>query len=227
MKYTIKLLVMLTVVTSISCNSYDTDPDPKSLISGPPNTYIIHRLLLSFQDTSGNDLVENISCDLLQFIREDGASSVNLRPTLYSLEYVYENINQDPWKQKIPAVIYDPIYPKISLHNGKWLNEEYPEVNSDYYYLDFYGSSLNSYYHYVWRDRNIKVPFAKKIIIKLKYPDLFGDDAIREIVTFWKPCGSSPVTYATCYRIEFNGKVFSVTQTKYDVFSVATIVLDR
>ena len=224
MKKSIKLIAMLTVVATLSCNSYDTEES--SNWTGLPATSYIHRLFLSFQDASGNDLVESVSSNLLQFMKEDGESRYNLKPELYSLEYVYENINQDPWKQKISAVIYDPIYPKISLHNGKWLNEEYPEVNSDYYYLDFYGRSLNSFYYYIWQGRNIKVPFAKKIIIKLKYPDLFGDDAIHEIVTFWKPY-TSPPAHAICYRIVFKGKEVTVTQTKYDAFSVATIVLDR
>ena len=226
MKNTIKLVAMLTVAVAMSCNSALESEEPIAP-SGLPATSYIHILYLSFQDASGNDLVKGIEFNAWDRINgveitgreEDMGGAV--KPELYSLEYVYEDRNQDPSKQR-----HSGNHPITALNKGVGLNEAYPEVNSAYDYLQFYTHSTNSLYYEIFEGRNVKVPFAENITIKLKCHYLFGDNVVHEIVTLWeKPTIG---VYSKCYRIKFGGKEFTeIIYENYNQYSIATVILEK
>lgn len=71
-------------------------------------------------------------------------------------------------------------------------------------------------------------PPMKKLTYKIWFPALFGDDLIHEVVSYWDvpPSTKKSDRYATCFRIEFEGKEIIPTYEQERTHSLATIVLD-
>jgi hypothetical protein len=68
---------------------------------------------------------------------------------------------------------------------------------------------------------------ADRIIYKLRFPALFGDDAEREIVTYWKK-GNYSTKSRICDRTELEGKVFTKIEHHYNnSVSTATLRLEN
>jgi hypothetical protein len=72
-------------------------------------------------------------------------------------------------------------------------------------------------------------PQTRMITHKVKCPELFGDDDIREIMSWWDiPKGENGTHYAKCYLIEFEGNVIIPTpKDKYEEVYIATITLNN
>jgi len=74
-------------------------------------------------------------------------------------------------------------------------------------------------------------PTTRMITHKVKCPELFGDDAVREIVSYWdipQKAILGVMHYAKCYRIEFEGN--EITPSPMDKYGgnvyAATIILN-
>jgi hypothetical protein len=73
-------------------------------------------------------------------------------------------------------------------------------------------------------------PSTSIITHKVKCPELFGDDDVREIVSLWDiPKADRYGThYAECYLIEFEGnEIIPTPRDKYEQAYVATIILNN
>lgn len=93
----------------------------------------------------------------------------------------------------------------------------YKLFNDHYYFTAYFGIPVDD------------CPTTKMITHKVKCPELFGDDAVREIVSYWNipPKKTSHYRYAKCYRIEFEGNEITPTpMDKYEHVYVATIILN-
>jgi len=65
---------------------------------------------------------------------------------------------------------------------------------------------------------------ADKLVYQFTCPYVFGDDVEHTIVSYWKRSESGQMS---CYRVELDGKEFSVTNEDPLILrSVAWIVLD-
>ena len=195
---TLKFAVLILIVLIV--NSCDKDKIDKKTLGYQ------HLLLLSFQDVSGNDLLEGS-----EFIWNDGMSTT--KPEFYTLDIVFED--GIPNKYEIyKSDRYDIRYPMLSLANKWFLPPESP-ANPDYKYLCFEASSFRS-------------SFAEKITFRLICPYLFGDNEAHDIVTWWEPSTYRGYGRTFCYRIEFEGKEFPVEGNDVvNEFRVATIILDK
>jgi len=72
-------------------------------------------------------------------------------------------------------------------------------------------------------------PTTRMITHKVKCPELFGDDAVREIVSYWdipKKTILGVTYYAKCYRIEFEGKEITPSPIDKEAAYIATIILN-
>ena len=154
-----------------------------------------HLLWLSFQDESGNDLLEGS-----EFVWSSNYGMADTgKPEFYALDIFHED------RIIVPGDYYSRLY----LAKG-WLSPPKDYATPDYNYLwfDTYSSRIVDEY------------FAKKVTLRLACPYLFGDNETHDIVTWWEPIIGT--TRATCYRIEYGGKEFPVSEE-----SIATIILDR
>ena len=196
LKFTVLILTMLTLN---GCNKDEGSS------KGEIGNYQ-HMLWLSFQDASGNDLIEGS-----EFIStKDVKLHDTIPPEYYTLEYVYEKGIPNPWKpDHNPNAIYNVRYPRL------YLAEMIPQL------------PLNHNYNYLWFDAKSVYPdyFAEKIIFRLACPYIFGDNEAHDIVTWWeryKYANGDSSIYGVCYRIEYDDKEFTVEERL-----VATIIVDR
>ena len=212
LKFTLLLLTMLIVS---SCSNKDEDVDPLCCM----NPLYQHLLWISFQDESGNDLLEGS-----EFVwSSDYGMRDTSKPEYYTLDVVYEDGIPNPWKpEPKPYVIYDINYPRLYWGKG-WLSPPEPLANPYYNYLWFETSSykFTGFAEALLYGQSIEYcDFAEKIIFRLTCLYLFNDNEAHDIVTWWEiPSGRPDLTI--CYRIEFEGKEFPVKE------SIATIILDR
>ena len=185
-----KFIFFLAVVVTISCNFNN---DENKIIESKYDSYYLHFLHLSFQDTSGNDLVKGI-----EYTRgQSNAGPVN--PNLYTLKVVFPD-----------GILFPLVDYRMSFNEGKLFAGAYTGVNINYDRLSFSISSYKKYY-----DSNgmeVKIPFAEKITFKLICPYVFGDDDEHEIVTWWElktldDVGELDCTL--CCRVDLDGKVFN------------------
>ena len=187
-----------------------------------------HNMYLSFQDSSGNDLVKGIGfyardSEIGEYVtgkEEDESGWVN--NDLFYLEYVYPDEIQNIWKSERGSV-YD--YPKeIYLVKGKKVAETYPEFGN--YDRLFFTTGSPKMYH-TSSGKFIEVPFAEKIIFRFTCPYVFGDNKAHDIVTWWKPHDNKNASRALCYQIEFEGKEYTPITYNSSAISFATIILNR
>ena len=202
---TLKLIILLTILTITGC----TKDNEKRAEDYP---FYQHALWFGFQDTSGNDLVEEYVFELrdsetgevINFTRKKFHTT---EPEYYTLEYV----NADGTIRKPlthPTAILDVHYPRFALATGMIA----APVNDEYNYLWLNAHSLRSH------------DFVKKITLRFTCLSIFGDDKAHDIVTWWKwvPAETDPdYYYPVCSHVEVDGKKFPVKE------SIATIILDR
>ena len=201
----IKLLILLVVVATVSCDEFvETDNDVFAYY---------HLLYLSIKDASGNDLVKGIGLESWRGETEEEATGGIVMPDLYTLEYIFPN----HWQSQSFGH-----YSRFSFINGKVFKEANPELkHDDYDLLQFYVYTHSVHYGY---GIVVKVPFAEKVTFKLKCPYIFGNDTEHEIVTWWKRSEKSS-NAALCYRIELGGKEFTkITYSPNEDISCATVI---
>jgi len=101
------------------------------------------------------------------------------------LEIVFPDPCMDVYHpQPLPGVSFDEHVPTLAVH----------PIDDDYFLLLNTGSPFN---------KNCPNP-AETLIFKLKCPYMFGDDAVHDIVTYWKE-GNKPTNSRLCYRVELDG----------------------
>ena len=157
-----------------------------------PPEFVIYNLGLSFQDTSGNDLVKGIG---LREVSPSGMSGTVI-PDLYVLDVIISEPCKN-WDNEVyntparPGFDPDINRPKLGINNGmdKFNNGEYYLTNS--FWLPVDGC-----------------PEIRILTYKLKCPYVFGNEEVHEFVTYWdipktKAFGSD--YHAKCLRIEFEG----------------------
>ena len=199
-----------------SCSA-DINGDDGPLKGGEVPFYH-HALMLSFQDASGNDLVKGFEDDAE--ITTHMFPTVN--PDLYKLEVIFPDGFLNPWKpDPQPGVILAERVPQLYVVTDY---AEFLETGNDDYYFWLESQSVK------WimdEAERLCLPFPKMLTFELTFPNLFGDDAVHEIVTFWKE-GNGPTNSCLCYRIELDGKEYTqIAHQKLNQISVATIILDR
>ena len=188
---TLKLTVL--ILTMLIINSCGKNKDERNICCAKSVYDCL--LWIRFQDTLGNDLVKGIDWTWQPYIslnQEETQAIINKNKKLYTLEVVYPEVYM------------------LSTGYGYY----YLDINENNHYLSFQPQVSPSRY------LGKELPPADKIIYKLSCPYIFGDDAVHEIVTYWKP-DKSGYQRQLCYLIEFEGKEFPVEE------SFATIILDR
>ena len=171
-----------------------------------------HILFLSIEDDSGFDLVKKLA---LHELNPDSRSLnyyYTIHDDLYTLDAVYPDLNMDPvWRS------YNTPNPDIHRPDPplRWTIKY--DIKDGRYYLLFDPSV--SYVD--------KTSPAPKITYKLSCHQIFGDDELHEIVTYWKPHPSkSRSYYQICYRIEYAGnKITNITYDGLNHLSYATLVI--
>ena len=199
LKFTVLILTMLTV------NGCDKDPKNEPIIDGI-NSYYDHLLSLSFQDVSGNDLLEGL--EIVKLYDLGGT----VKPELYTLDIIFEDGIPNPWQQaNTTYAIYNKRYPELTLNTGNYNSLIFTTQSYKYTGLPealLYGSSIE------------KAEFAEKITFRVTCSYLFGNNETHDIVTWWKQPESGFLSIP--YRVEFEGKEFPIENNV-----VATIILNR
>ena len=205
----IKFICLLILAITYSCSA-DNNGNNDYILWGDEPWFYGYTLYLRFQDASSNDLIKGIEYDGDKI--RYGFATVN--PDLYALKFVFPDGILTPWKpEPQPGVILAEHAPTLFL-----------ETEKDDYYFILRSSSVN------WRDfgeERVYFPFSEKLTFELTCPYVFGDDAVHEIITYWKE-GNVSTCSCLCYCIELEGKEYTqITHAQYDQSSVATIILDR
>ena len=194
MKFIKFICLLLSILITNSCTNNEMDKEDNNLVNMPCYQYNI--LLISFQDTTGKDLVKGIGYDWWQsdIIQEEEAVQGPIKRDLYTLDVVFPDSCMSMYAlqkelEKQPGIRPVESVPVLVLR----------KVNG-YYYLYFSeasyaGRRINGVYEY---------PMAEMITFKLRCPYIFGDDTEHEIISYWKPRPSPYSPY--CYHIEFDGK---------------------
>ena len=164
--------------------------------------FVNYNLRLSFQDPSGNDLVKGI--ELEKWWPENFPCNEAFTGSIDRNLYTLNIIFSESCKS---SFIYDP-----TLSWGK--SKNYDRI---VYYL---------------RIQSDDCPVMNMLIYRVKCFYVFGDDAFHEIVTYWDvPKIRNGSGWGKCYRIEFEGKVFTdithESSQKQVYTSISTIVLDK
>ena len=216
--------LLLSILTINSCSNRYVEDEIDDRINNPyagdcdeESRFYLYMLSISFQDVSGNDLVDGIGFNVWV---SDGVSVTGgkddshgiVKHNLYTLEYVYEDGIPNTWKADTTPT-YIPDIPDPYIEFVRTYKE--PERNDNYCYLSFSNYSLKI-------DSDFKEIFAEKITIKLKCSYIFSDNEEHEIVTWWKILNEKR---AMCDRIEFEGKEFTVKTT--NGYQSATLGFDR
>jgi hypothetical protein len=232
-------------VMCISCE--DTDSGVDSI-----NMNRQYDLLLSFEDTEGNDLVKGIKATE----EENPSEALFVLPDQFTLT-ASPNRHELGVNTPSPGVVYDDPDPNPDMAFLPPL-EEWNEdaVRAEYQYLKaMFEESIEQSEdewveraHYIWEENkkaygdryrfgifmNSTIEYdPEKIIYTLVCPHVFGDEAEHVIVSYWrKPVGweGEPARnhYRACYRVEFDGKdITDILYTGDETYSCATIVLDR
>ena len=192
---TVKIIVLLlSILTINSCSNKEEIYDENTHVGedgGYPN-YYYHKLILSFQDGLGSDLLKEL------YNAMDCVYYAQVKPELYTLEIDFEDGIPNPYE------LYDA---SMTIWKGERDNF-FLELNDDYCYLRFLFIGSRTYYRGMPEEIE-KMPFSEKNTLTMCCPYLFGDNAAHEIVTWWKPNDKKALSETICYRIEFGGKEFT------------------
>ncbi|GHV39931.1 hypothetical protein FACS1894179_05640 [Bacteroidia bacterium] len=144
--------------------------------------------------------------------------NISFRFTDTSGNDLSKNINLTDSIYRLDIIISEPC-------NG-WDNDIYNTPGSDTSRPKFSQPIADSpylvSYFYLPVD---ECPPMKKLTYRIRFPALFGNDLTHEIVSYWDV---PPITkYATCFRIEFDGKEIIPTIGPDRTHSLVTIVLDK
>ena len=197
---TIKLITLLVLAIMCSC----TQPDRCSNCSVP---FYDYQLFLRILDASGNNLVQEMELD---WTHPDQAEILGrIKTDLYTLDIVFPEPCMDIYEYHKHSGAYEPaeFVPILSLN-----------IHDYYYYLALRTQSMIL----DWCPNP-----AEMLTFKLSCPDVFGDNAVHEIVTYWKE-GNKPTNSRICYRIELDGIAFTeeITYEQYNQISRATVILE-
>ncbi len=144
---------------------------------------ISYDLDFSFQDVDGNDLVRGIGLEKWwpELSEEENASEGTVKDIFYRLRiFVSESCEEKTASKGYTSVL------KMSRHK-------------EYWYLST-GSAKNAEI----------CPNEEIVTYKLRCSYLFGDEGSHEIVSYWDiPKIKNHYAIATCYRVEFEGKVYT------------------
>ena len=156
--------------------------------------YFDYFLYLRILDASGNNIAKGIDCYVWdsetgkdsEVVSNDGGGEV--KPDLYTMEVVFPEPCMDPYNPALVpgAISFDVTGPTLAVH----------KFDNDYYL--FLDTSTN-------RQEEDACPPAEMLTFKLKCPYMFGDDAVHDIVTYWKE-GNVPTNSRVCYRVVLDGK---------------------
>ena len=202
---TIKLTTLL-LASLLIMNGCAKDMDDEQIYGFDGFWYSPALLRLSFEDASGNNLVEGL-----------GSQGGYVLPHLYTLELIFPDermnpANLPPRADPFAGFRHQPLYCAVTGERGQW---EPPPVAYRQRLQTrkcwFYGEAIvttnfASLRHWPDTDEWIPMPPPDKIIVLLTCAHIFGDDVAREIVTYWKWDVSSGMRMA--YRVEFEGKEF-------------------
>lgn len=247
-----KYIVLITIVSiiAVSCNSDPliTNEDilnvPLGSFWGPTYLYSVN---ISFEDSSGNDLVATLAKEDCQGKTWDGRILPNKDSYLLDFSFSYP----DAFPHDIPGiVVYDHPSPNHELTICKY-NYEYQIVRDSTGYGRY---CLNHHCGYLktggldialatFIDDYIKDnPIQDSIVYKLTCPKIFGDNKVHNLVTYWEddPFFRSDTPkaleqfylYPHCYKALFDGKEVLVNavprQTNREYYDYyIDIVLDK
>jgi len=232
LKFAVLILSILTVNSCVSKGEVENIENketgtkqeiPESsdpVITGGFYPFYSHIIYLRFQDTLGNDLLEGKESTFPCVMGQRQTA----KPEFYTLDVVFEDGIYNEWKPApapliggMPAYILDERYPAVYFN----LYPEYTDEKYDYNSLFFTTQSDRPY----GEDATLHdAKFAEKITFRFTCPDLFGDDEVHEIITWWEPRGEGFHTKCTC--ITYDGKEFPV-KDEYAEQPIATIILDK
>jgi len=177
----------------------------------------LHELLLSFQDSSGNDLTKGIE---LFRISSGYMLPEHIKWELCKTEYVFFG----------STGLFFQNAGTVPLVKGRSLSNIFPKVDGNYDYLYIPSPKAN---------------FVEKFMVRLTCPYIFGNDSVQEIITWWKQTdrlgaycyrieyGDKEITDITYiyndYSIITDDLGIKLVKIKnFDrTYSIATIVLDR
>jgi hypothetical protein len=166
--------------------------------------FVEYNLFFSFRDVAGNDLLKGIGLEnwcCPADIPEKQAHSGSVKSDLYVLSIIASNQCED---------VTD------SWNTSHGLGKGYRVYNS----LGMSRLNSNSY-SYLTTNCRLAVndcPDEKVLTYKLKYPYVFGDEAVHEFVTYWEiPKIRNMSAYAKCTHIEFESRV--ITQMIYEDYN--------
>jgi len=204
------LLLCIFIINSCTTNTDEDIPTDLEIILGEyPHSYY-HRLILSFQDVSGNDLLNELHNAM------DCVYYAEVKRGLYTFKVDFEDGIPNPYEGGSPSIYICKGAP----------DNIFPELNDDYCYLRFVLCGSRTYPYGVPEGAK-QIPFSEKITFTLRCPYLFENNAAHEIVTWWKPSEERFGT-TTCYRIEFGSKEFTeIYHSTKTWYSMATLFLDR
>lgn len=153
-----------------------------------------HTVLLSFTDAAGNNLVAGLDIEW-----DERGFSVEVNPELYTYRIIHDN----------PA-------DEITVSPPNWLNPPVIYAIANRYLIFSTSSRLHG-------NNACRQPAMSRIItFQLTFPQLFGDDEKREIVTYWRRGRTTrPGVPFSIYRVVFEGWEVEVDG------SIANIVIDR
>ena len=178
----IALLLFMLLLSSCNQNKNDDEFVIGGCGGGP-----FHRLMwlyFSFQDVEGNDLLQGL-----------GDSSGLIKRELFTLGYIHPDLR----------IMRSN---RVLVGREIWLSR-----SGDATYLPNNGyDRLRIPFSAPSRSGGEIIPFPEWITIRLSMPHIFGDDAVREITTYWKsyygPCCRGERHLIYCYRVEFEGREF-------------------
>jgi hypothetical protein len=204
LKSMISLLLMLVM---ISCtDKSNNDPWP---------FYSYDSLWISVQDALGKDLIKGIGYDWWKsdVVPEEEAEGGSVKSNLYTLNIIFPEPCMDYYAPPNGAIL-DPVSaPQLGLK--KW---------NGYYYLELITSSRKYFYDPKYHS----CPPAVRTTFNLKCPYVFGNDAVHEIVSYWKPEDNNPY-YQVCESVVLDGKKYTTNRFCYGredgLLNIASIIV--
>lgn len=163
--------------------------------------FVYYNLYLNFRDRSGNDLVKGIPLS---------AFSGSVEDSLYTLDIIVS----EPCSNWDNDIYNAPAKPGFE-----------PDVNRPRLSLSKYNG-----YSYLRNQFSLPVndcPQQEILTYKIKYPYIFGDDEVHELVTYWEIPKDKRNPSAKCYRIEFeDNEITPTTMDNYEYNYTAAIILE-